>query len=49
MSIDQPANGWFIPNCQDETLFFSAQAIEVRKSLQIPLFVSGEEMNVLQV
>ena len=49
MSIDQPANGWFIPNCQDETLFFSAQAIEVRKNLQVPLFLSGEDKNIFQV
>jgi hypothetical protein len=49
ISIDQPANGWFVPNCQDETLFFSAQAIEVRKDLTLPLFVSGEQLNLLQV
>ena len=49
ISIEQPANGWFVPNCQDETLFFSAQAIEVRKDLTLPLFVSGEQLNLLQV
>jgi len=49
MSLEQPANGWFIPNCQDQTLFFADESIEQRKNVNIPLFVTGEEQNVLQV
>jgi len=49
MSLEQPANGWFIPNCQDQTLFFADEAIEQRKSVKIPLFVTGEEQNLLTV
>ena len=49
MSLEQPANGWFIPNCQDQTLFFADESIEQRKNVQIPLFVTGEDHNVLQV
>jgi len=49
MSLEQPANGWFIPNCQDQTLFFADESIEQRKSVKIPLFVTGEEQNILQV
>jgi len=49
MSLEQPANGWFIPNCQDQTLFFADESIEQRKNVQIPLFVTGEDLNVLQV
>lgn len=49
MSLEQPANGWFIPYCQDQTLFFADEAIEQRKNVKIPLFVTGEETNVLNV
>ena len=49
MSLEQPANGWFIPYCQDQTLFFADEAIEQRKNVKIPLFVTGEESNVLNV
>ena len=49
MSLQQPANGWFIPNCQDQVLFFSDEAIEQRKNVQVPLFVNAKEQNVLQV
>jgi hypothetical protein len=49
MSLEQPANGWFIPNCQDQTLFFADESIEQRKNVKIPLFVTGEEQNVLTV
>merc|ERR1719225_2419582 len=28
MSLQQPANGWFIPNCQDQIYFFADDAIE---------------------
>jgi hypothetical protein len=49
MSLDKPENGWFIPNCEDGTLFFSSQSIEQRKNVEIPLFVTGDKQNVLQV
>ena len=49
MSLEQPANGWFIPNCQDQTPFFADESIEQRKNVKIPLFVTGEEQNVLTV
>jgi len=49
MSLEQPANGWFIPYCQDQTLFFADEAIEQRKNVKIPLFVTGEESNILNV
>jgi len=49
MSLQQPANGWFIPNCQDQTFFFADDAIEQRRNVNVPLFVNGGEMNVLQV
>merc|ERR1719219_2743642 len=49
MSLQQPANGCFIPNCQDQTFFFGDDAIEQRKNVNVPLFVNGGEMNVLQV
>jgi len=49
MSLQQPANGWFIPNCQDQIYFFADDAIEQRKNVNVPLFVNGGEMNVLQV
>ena len=35
--------------CQDQTLFFADEAIEQRKNVKIPLFVTGEESNVLNV
>jgi len=49
MSLEQPANGWFIPYCQDQTLFFADEAIEQRNNVKIPLFVTGEESNILNV
>jgi len=49
MSLEQPANGWFIPNCQDDTLFFADASIEQRQNVKIPLFVTAEDQNVLQV
>ena len=49
MSLQQPANGWFIPNCLDQTLFFADESIEQRRNVQIPLFVTGEDKNLLQV
>ncbi len=49
LSLDQPDNGWFIPNCDDTTLFFSNRAVTQRRNVEIPLFVSGERKNVLQV
>ena len=49
MSLQQPANGWFVPNCQDQTYFFADESMEQRKNVNIPLFVTGEDKNVLQV
>lgn len=49
MSLEQPANGWFVPNCQDDILFFADEAIEQRKNVQVPLFTTGKALNVLQV
>ncbi len=49
MSLQQPANGWFIPNCQDQVLFLSDTSIEQRQNVQVPLFVTGQDRNVLQV
>ena len=49
MSLQQPANGWFVPNCHDETLFLAAESIEQRKNVQVPLFTNGEAKNLFQV
>ena len=49
MSLQQPANGWFVPNCHDETLFLATESIEQRKNVQVPLFTNGESKNLFQV
>lgn len=49
MSLDQPDNGWFLPFCNDETFFFASTSLEQRQKVNVPLFVSGEDKNVLQV
>lgn len=49
MSLQQPANGWFVPNCHDETLFLATESIEKRKNVQVPLFTNGESKNLFQV
>ena len=49
LSLDKPDNGWFIPNCDESTLFLSSKAVTQRKNVKIPLFVNGERQNVLQV
>ncbi len=48
LSLNQPGNGWFIPNCNRMSTLLKSANIKQRKEVRVHEFDSNGDVNVLQ-